>query len=133
MFKKVTHVIIVLMMLLSAIGFNGFFILDAVKADPLEEINAVITILDSTSTRMAPHTVHVYVTDSDLAGGAWEKAKFEWDFGDPNSGYFDSGKPRAIEPISLSSTENFLLKGIKLDTIHEMDSDHNSIRIIEVG
>ena len=64
----------------------------------------VITIRD-VPIRMAPHTVHVHATSSDLDSSKWQRVKFSWDFGDTSANPLSTVDPRTNRSINLNTDQ----------------------------
>jgi hypothetical protein len=64
----------------------------------------VITVLNSTSQRMAPHTVFVHATNSYLGNMSylWQRAKLSWDFGDTSGSPLTTTDPRTGRIVDVS-------------------------------
>ncbi len=71
------------------------------------EPRAVIEVMDTTTQRMAPHTVHVHATSSNLGSPEymWQRATIEWDFGDRSGQRQTTTDPRSGRIVDLSSEQ----------------------------
>lgn len=69
---------------------------------------------------MAPYTVHVQATDSDLGSGMWQEAEFEWSFGDTSDEPLTTIDPRTGEVVQLNKEQ----QGFNAAYIYQKPGDY---------
>ncbi len=71
------------------------------------QVRPVITVLPSTTSRMAPFAVHVNATGSNLGSGDWHTARFEWNFDATNveASHLTAQDPRTLQQVDLAQQQ----------------------------